>query len=69
MITNLVAGTQIRQVGKDHEPIDIGSKKNGKSFMADMGNWREKIAKDEEGKGYGYIDLTSAAVPYATVST
>jgi len=36
-ITNVAAGTQIRQLGKDQEPIDLSQPDNEKAFMEDMG--------------------------------
>lgn len=66
-MTSVAAGTQIRQVGKDHEPIDLSQPENVDAFMKDMGTWGEKLAKDSA--NYGYIDIESAqAVPYGTVS-
>ncbi|KAF2140531.1 uncharacterized protein K452DRAFT_273131 [Aplosporella prunicola CBS 121167] len=68
-VTNVVAGTQIRQIGKDQEPIDMSSEENEKAFMKDMGEWAEMMAKDSEKLKYGYIDLTSSSpVPYGTPS-
>jgi len=68
-ITNVVAGTQIRQIGKDQEPIDMSSEENEQAFMKDMGAWADKMSKDSEQLSYGYIDITSAApVPYGGVS-
>lgn len=66
-ITNVAAGTQIRQVGKDQEPIDLGQDENVEAFMKDMGTWADKLANDSAKVNYGYIDITSAApVPYGT---
>lgn len=68
-ITNVAAGTQIRQIGKDQEPIDLSRAENVDAFMKDMGTWAEKMAKDSEHSSYGYIDITSAApIPYGTAS-
>lgn len=67
-LTNVAAGTQIRQVGKDQEPIDLSAEEQVDQFMKDMGAWGEKMAKDSEMNNYGYIDLTSAPVPYGTAS-
>lgn len=68
-LTNVAAGTQIRQVGKDQEPIDLSKEENEQAFMQDMGEWGQKMAKDSEMQNYGYIDLTSATpVPYGTAS-
>lgn len=65
-LTNVAAGTHIRQVGKDQEPLDLSDEKNVEAFMKDMGNWADKQAKDTTKSEYGYIDLTAAAVPYGT---
>jgi hypothetical protein len=36
-------------------------------FMKNMGSWSDKIAKDEEMVGYGYVDIESVkAVPYGS---
>jgi hypothetical protein len=35
-LTNMAAGTQIRQIGKDQEPIDLSDQKNVDAFMKDM---------------------------------
>ncbi|KAE9972955.1 hypothetical protein EG328_004669 [Venturia inaequalis] len=68
-LTNVVAGTQIRQVGKDQEPIDLSKKENVEGFMKDMGAWGEKMAKDSEMIGYGYVDIESVkAVAYGSGS-
>lgn len=68
-LTNVVAGTQIRQIGKDQEPILMSDSENHEAFMKDMGTWGEKMANDSKVQNYGYIDLTSAtAVPYGTAS-
>lgn len=63
-MANLVAGTQMRQVGKDHEPIDLTTQENLDSFKKDLGVWMEKIANDKDLKEYGYIDLSENAQPY-----
>lgn len=67
-LTNVAAGTQIRQVGKDQEPIDLSQQSNVDSFMKDMKAWGEKLGGDKEMKEYGYVDLSQSAKPYGTVS-
>lgn len=68
-LTNVVAGSQIRQVGKDFEPIDLSKRENVHGFMKDMGIWGEKMAKDVEMIEYGYVDVESVeSVAYGTVS-
>lgn len=36
-LTNVVAGSQIRQIGKDHAPLDGSNEKNVEAFLKDMG--------------------------------
>ncbi|KAH8750240.1 hypothetical protein F5882DRAFT_454649 [Hyaloscypha sp. PMI_1271] len=67
-LTNVAAGTQIRQVGKDQEPIDLSDQKNVDGFKKDMEAWGKKLGDDKEMKKFGYIDLSQAAKPYGTVS-
>lgn len=63
-ITNVAAGTQIRQVGKDERPIDLSVKENLERFMEDVESWGKKMAEDKEMKLYGYIDLSQKGRPY-----
>jgi len=68
-LTNIAAGTHMRQIGKDHEPIDLSKEENTQAFMKDMGTWGEKMAKDTGKAEYGYVDITSATpIPYGPVS-
>ncbi|KAF7911885.1 uncharacterized protein EAE98_011828 [Botrytis deweyae] len=64
LFTNIAAGTQMRQVGKDQEPIDLSIEKNVEIFKKEMGVWGAKIATDKEYKEYGFIDWTQEAQPY-----
>ena len=68
-LTNVAAGTQIRQMGRDQEPIDLSQEENEQAFMKDMGTWADKMAKDSAGVEYGYVDINSAApIPYGVAS-
>ncbi|KAH6642032.1 hypothetical protein C7974DRAFT_408625 [Boeremia exigua] len=68
-MTNVAAGTQMRQVGKDQEPIDLSRQENLDAFKKDMGAWGAKMAQDKELRHYGYIDLeTAQAVPYGAAA-
>jgi 2,4-dienoyl-CoA reductase-like NADH-dependent reductase (Old Yellow Enzyme family) len=62
--SNLAAGTHMRQVGKDQEPIDLSIKENVEAFKKDIGVWGAKMAGDKDLKEYGFIDLTQKAQPY-----
>lgn len=64
-ITNVAAGTQIRQIGKDQEPMNLSKDENVQAFMKDMGEWAEAMSKDSEMLKFGYIDINSATpIPY-----
>ena len=57
-LTNVAAGTQIRQVGKDQEPIDLSKQENVDAFTKNMGTWGQKMQEDAASMSlYGYIDL------------
>jgi 2,4-dienoyl-CoA reductase-like NADH-dependent reductase (Old Yellow Enzyme family) len=55
-LTNVVAGSQIRQIGKGQEPIDMSKKENVDAFMQDMGKWSEKMSSGDA-SNYGYVDI------------
>ncbi|KAJ4369581.1 hypothetical protein N0V83_005343 [Neocucurbitaria cava] len=57
--TNVAAGTQIRQLGKDQQPIDLSDEKNVQAFQKDVGTWQKGLADDAEGSKYGYVDIES----------
>jgi 2,4-dienoyl-CoA reductase-like NADH-dependent reductase (Old Yellow Enzyme family) len=54
-LQNVVAGTQIKQVGKDHEPIEMSKPENVQTFMKDFELWVMKKISDKEMKEYGFI--------------
>ncbi len=69
-LTNVVAGSQMRQIGKDQEPLDGSSREVVDAFMKDMGVWGEAMGKDAQGMNkYGYVDTDSLpVVPYGTAA-
>jgi len=59
-LTNVIAGSQIRQIGRDQEPIDMSVKENVDAFMKDMGVWGQRMAEDATKMNmYGYVDIES----------
>ncbi|MCJ1306722.1 hypothetical protein MMC25_000365 [Agyrium rufum] len=58
-LTNVAAGSFIRQIGKDQEPADLSQEQFEKAFFNDMGTWTDKQAKDTTGYSFGYVDLDS----------
>jgi len=67
-LTNVVAGSQIRQLGRDQQPLDGSKEENVENFKKDMGVWAEALAKDaEKMEKYGYCDMNYVkVVPYGT---
>ena len=67
-LTNVAAGSQIRMIGKDQEPIDLSKEENEQAFMKDMGHWTDLMAHDTGMYSYGYIDIESVRPnPYGVV--
>jgi len=63
-LTLVIAGTQIKQVGKDQEPIDATKKENVEQFVKDLGAWTKKMGEDTEMNQYGFMDFSGPAKPY-----
>lgn len=55
----VAAGSQIRMIGKDQEPIDLSKEEYEQAFMKDMGHWRDLTAHDAGMYSYGFIDIES----------
>lgn len=58
-ITDVAAGSFIRQIGKDEEPIDLSREDHEKAFKKDMGDWSERMGKDTGMYSFGYVDIES----------
>ena len=69
-LTNVVAGTQIRQVGRDEQPLDMSSEKNVETFQKDMQSWMQGMQEDGgKMEKFGYVDIVStAASPYGVTA-
>lgn len=58
-------GVQIKQVSKDHEPIDLSQKENIDQLLQDMAVWGKKLAEeDADMKAYGFMDVSGPNQPY-----
>ncbi|KAI4139990.1 MAG: hypothetical protein L6R39_006015 [Caloplaca ligustica] len=57
--TNVAAGTQIRMVGRDQEPIDLSKEEMKEAFFKDMGDWTSNMAHDTGMYSFGYVDIES----------
>lgn len=65
--TNIAAGTQMRTVGKDKEPLDLSRPDHFKVFEQSMKKWGQAMAVNEDGSKYGYIDIEGIKLePYGT---
>ena len=56
-ITNVAAGSLIRMIGRDEEPVDLSREEFEKAFLGSMGHWKEKMDADTGFYSYGYVDL------------
>ena len=67
-LTNVAAGSQIRMIGRDQEPIDLSKEEFEKAFMKDMGHWSDLMAEDTGMYSFGYVDIESIKPnPYGVV--
>ncbi|KAF7591700.1 hypothetical protein BBP40_001213 [Aspergillus hancockii] len=57
-LTVAAAGTQMKQVGKDEQPIDLSDEKNLEYFMKHLGPWAQQMQEDAAKMNlYGFMDL------------
>ncbi|KAF5495078.1 NADH-dependent flavin oxidoreductase nadA [Colletotrichum siamense] len=67
MLTNILAGTQIRLVGKDKEPLDVSQEKYKEVFEKSLQKWAQGMAENSDGSKYGYIDIEGTTLqPFGT---
>ncbi|KAJ8059453.1 hypothetical protein OCU04_011116 [Sclerotinia nivalis] len=66
LLAFMAAGTQMRQVGNDHEPVDLSIKENVELLLKELGAFGAKMAADKEMKEYGYIDWSQNNQPYGS---
>lgn len=65
--TNVAAGTQIRLVANDKEPLDLSREDHKKVFDASVGKWSEKMAHNEDNCTFGYVDIFGVQLePFGT---
>ncbi|KIW16372.1 hypothetical protein PV08_06423 [Exophiala spinifera] len=57
-LTNVIAGSQMRQVAKGQEPMDMSKPENVPTFMQALAEWSRKNEEDKLTMSlYGYVDL------------
>ncbi|KAI8308325.1 NADH-dependent flavin oxidoreductase nadA [Colletotrichum sp. SAR11_59] len=66
-LTNMLAGTQIRLVGKDKEPLDVSQENYKEVFEKSLQKWAQGMAENSDGSKYGYIDIEGTTLqPFGT---
>ncbi|KAI0444205.1 NADH:flavin oxidoreductase/NADH oxidase [Xylaria telfairii] len=61
------AGTQIRLVGKDKEPLDLGRPEHREAFDRARQQFLEDMTNNADGSKYGYMDIDGFKLePYGT---
>ena len=58
-LTIVAAGSLIRMVGRDQEPVDLSQEALLNAFFKDMGDWRDKMAEDTGMYSHGFVDVNS----------
>ncbi|KAM0808397.1 hypothetical protein AB5N19_08740 [Seiridium cardinale] len=65
--TNVAAGTQIRLVGKDRQPLDLTQDKYLQVFQKSMEQWGKEMGDNKNNSKYGYVDILGTELkPYGT---
>ncbi|KAI2463912.1 NADH:flavin oxidoreductase/NADH oxidase [Annulohypoxylon bovei var. microspora] len=66
-LTNIAAGTQIRLVGKDKEPLDLSRDDHKDAFAKSMQRWAQEMSENEDDSKFGYVDIEGVKLePYGT---
>ncbi|KAJ8131719.1 hypothetical protein O1611_g1903 [Lasiodiplodia mahajangana] len=61
------AGTQIRLVGKDKEPLDLGKPEHEDAFDKALGRFQSEMSNNRDRSKYGYMDIDGIKLePYGT---
>ncbi|KAI4155907.1 MAG: hypothetical protein LQ340_000657 [Diploschistes diacapsis] len=56
-ISNVAAGSLIRMVSKDQQPLDLSKEEGVESLKKSIGAWRETMSNDQGGYAYGFVDF------------
>ncbi|KAF6805801.1 nadh oxidase [Colletotrichum sojae] len=66
-VTGVSAGTQMKLVGEDREPLDLSREDHVAVFGASMGKWAKGMAENGDGSRFGYVDVEGVELqPYGT---
>ncbi|KAI1407919.1 hypothetical protein F5Y13DRAFT_173774 [Hypoxylon sp. FL1857] len=65
--TSVAAGTQIRLVGKDKQPLDLSKDKYKDIFFKSMQRWAQTMSEDKDSSKFGFVDIEDIKLePYGT---
>ncbi|KAI3578714.1 hypothetical protein IWW34DRAFT_805374 [Fusarium oxysporum f. sp. albedinis] len=63
-LTETVAGTQIRQLGRDQAPMDLTDDNVVKAFQESTVKWEKALEEDgDKSEVYGYVDVEGIELP------
>ncbi|KAI1765646.1 NADH:flavin oxidoreductase/NADH oxidase [Hypoxylon sp. FL1150] len=66
-VTNVAAGSQIRLVGRDKEPLDLSQDKYAEIFTKSLGKWFQMMGENQDNSKYGFVDIEGLELePYGT---
>ncbi|KAI1812427.1 NADH:flavin oxidoreductase/NADH oxidase [Poronia punctata] len=66
-VSNVAAGTQIRLVGKDKEPLDLSRPDHKEAFDKAFEQFQKDMADNADGSKYGFMDVAGVKLePYGT---
>ncbi|KAI0476592.1 hypothetical protein GGR56DRAFT_643464 [Xylariaceae sp. FL0804] len=64
---NVIAGTQMKMVGQDRQPLDFSQERLKDAFMNSMQQWQKSMGENKDNSKYGYIDVEGTKFePYGT---
>ncbi|TVY70063.1 NADH-dependent flavin oxidoreductase nadA [Fusarium oxysporum f. sp. cubense] len=63
-LTETIAGTQIRQLGRNQAPMDLTDDNVVKAFLESVVKWEKALEEDgDKSEVYGYVDLEGIELP------
>jgi 2,4-dienoyl-CoA reductase-like NADH-dependent reductase (Old Yellow Enzyme family) len=62
LLTNVLAGTQMSQIGKDQQPLDASDPKVAEAFGKDLGTFMQRMGEDKNMEMIGYVELINVPV-------
>ncbi|KAI1073552.1 hypothetical protein F5B20DRAFT_501760 [Whalleya microplaca] len=68
--SNVAAGTQIRLVGQDKEPLDLSQEEHMRIFTGSTEKWIQIMSQNKDNSKFGFVDIEGLKLePYGTPYT